>query len=102
MNKLTFALVVALSSGYASASDFTAWGGDLDGHYEPVTIGSIDIVARLGGAIDLDEVYADLDGSFDEEHFSPFDTVSNSKLDLGGPFDAHADLDGYSEFAGDV
>ena len=102
MNKLTLALIVALFSGSASASGFTGWGGDLDGNYEPVTIGSTDTTARYGGPIDIDAVYADLDGGFDQGHFSATDMASNIKLDLEGPFDVHADLDGNSDVASDV
>ena len=102
MNKLTFALVVALSSGYASASDFTAWGGDLDGHYQPVVIDSTETTVRYAGPINTEEAYATLDGAFDEQHFSASDMTSNIRLDLEGPFDVHADLDGNSDLAGDV
>jgi hypothetical protein len=102
MNKLTIALIVALSSSYASASDFTAWGGDLDGNYQPVAIGSTDATTRYGGPIGIDMAYASLDGAFDEQHFSAADMTSNIRLDLEGSFDVHADLDGNSDVAGDV
>ena len=101
MNKLTFALIVALSSGYASASDLTTWGGDLDGYFEPISIGSIDTAARHDGPVDMEAAYKGLDGDLDEHIFAS-GVSSSFQLEMFDQDEAYAGLDGDSEFIGDV
>jgi hypothetical protein len=98
MNKLTLALIVALSSGYASASNITTWGGDLDGHFEPISIGSSDTAVS---PVDIEAAYKGLDGDIDEHAFTTgmSSSVQIEMDDTGKPY---ADLDGNSDLSGDV